>query len=151
MGRLKRISFTPTIDTSIYASGDVLFATTEVVGAVPTAMSAVIRAVTLHDKDDEGVAIDLYFLRDNVSFGTINNAPSMSDADGDMVTSKVSIAAADYLDMGGVQVATVGDLYCPIEADPGTTKIYVAGVVNATPTYAAASDIVIDLWITDEA
>lgn len=151
MGKLRKIRFTPTIDTSIYTSGDVLFATIEVKGAVSNFHSAVIRAVTLHDKDDEGVQIDLYFLHANKAMGTINNAPSMADDDADYVTSKVRIATTDYLDMGGVQVATVGSLYCPIQAVEGSQSIYCAGIVTGTPTFAAANNIVIDLWIDDEA
>lgn len=150
MGKLSKIStFTPTLDTSAYTSGDVLFATTAVLGVCEGGKPSVLRAITLVDADDEGVEIDLYFLSENVAMGTINNAPSISDANAQKITGTVNIATTDYKDLGGVKVATKTGLEIPLWGN-NTQGIYCAGVVTGTPTFAAANNITIDFWVDME-
>ncbi len=72
----------PVCDTAIYAAGDTLFDRTAIPGAVRAAgFSSVLKSLTILDKDDQTAAqIDLFFLSANVAFGTLNAAPSISDA-----------------------------------------------------------------------
>lgn len=151
MDKLVRQSFTPVLDTDQYASGDVLFVTTAVLGAIrhPDG-KGVLRAITVRDKDDQGVAIIVYFLRANAALGTINSPASISDANADYITGWVDVAAASYDDLGGVKVAQETDLYVPLQAAAGGRTLYVAAITSGgTPTHTA-SGITIDLWIEPE-
>ena len=77
---LKRLTFTPVLDTAAYGANQVLFATFAA-GQLPLiGPGAVLIGATIHDKDDEATAFDLYFLRSNVAMGTVNEDPSITDA-----------------------------------------------------------------------
>jgi len=138
MARL--IDITPTMDTSAYASGDVLFDAT----AVPNISTvggkeAWLNSVVLIDADDQKAALDLIFLSANVSVGTANAAPSISDANAANFLGRVSIATADYYDLGGVSVAEIKGIQTMLKAADEATSCYVAAVNGTgTPTYTAS-------------
>jgi len=81
-----------------------------------------------------------------VVFGVLNEAPSISDTNSVYVTGKLAVASADYLDLTGSKHAFYSDLAIPLLGADGTGIVYVAATADATPTYTAATDIVIDLW-----
>lgn len=146
-GKTRIVDVTPTLDTSAYTAGDVLFATTEIPNVErgeSTPQGQTLVAVTLVDKDDEGAAITLYFFGSNVALGTINNAPNIADADAAACLGVVDIATGDYDDLGGVKVAHVRGINLPMCPASGTS-LYVAATCVATPTYTAASDLVLRL------
>lgn len=146
---LRRVTFTPAVSTSIYAAGDVLFITTEVVGAlVKEGARGILRAVTVHDKDDEAANLTLYFLRSNVSLGALNDPISISDADCVNLTGAVLVDS--WFDTIANQQGFKSGLEIPLEGDGTDRSIFVAATTAGTPTYAAATDLVIDLWIEDQ-
>ena len=134
------ISVTPTLDTSIYDSGDVLFATTAIAGATRAADErSALNSIAVIDKDDQKPALRLLFFKAAVTFGTINAAPSISDSDAANYLGHVDIAAADYVDLGGVSVACAKNIGLMLEAASGLTTVYVAGMLTAgTPTHTAS-------------
>ena len=70
------ITVTPTVDTKIYASGDLLFDSAEVASAVrANGGIALLKTVIVIDKADQGVAFTLLFANAATDFGTLNNAP----------------------------------------------------------------------------
>jgi len=147
MRSLKRLTFTPVLSTSIYDANDTLFATI-LAGELPNAGArCFLRSVVVHDADDEGPQMTLYFLRSNVAFGTVNAAPSITDANSLFVTGSLAVAAADFADLGGAKVAIKQDLMIPLETADGTAEVYVAATTTGTPTYTAATDVVIDLFV----
>lgn len=149
-GAFAALSITLSLDTSIYASGDVLADTQAIAGAVRTdGGSAILRSLSLVDKDDNAAAgIDLVFLGSNVSLGTENAAPSISDANADSVLGIVSVASGDFIDLGGVKVATVKSIGLQLTPASGTT-VYVAAITRGTPTQTA-SGIVLNLQVEQE-
>lgn len=139
------VSVTPTLDTSAYAAGDTLFNSTlvQVVGAAPTGSSARglrgrVVSVTVLDQDDQNTGMTLYFLRSNVTFGTANAAPSISDANAQQVFGRVAIASADWTDLGGCDFAQAHNLNMPFVLPSNQREIYVAAVTNGAPTHSAA-------------
>lgn len=133
------IDLTFSLDTAIHAAGDVLAATQELAGAVSTSGgAAVLHSIVLNDKDDQGLGIDVVFLKTNVSIGTENAAVSISDTNADEVLGIVSVSAADFIDLGGCRVATVRSIGLPVEAGSGSTSIYVALITRGTPTHTAS-------------
>ena len=134
------VDVTFTLDTSAYGSGDLIADSQVITGACPAAgVPAVLHSVHLIDEDDQKVAVDLVFFDANVSMGTENSAPSISDANARNCLGIVSIAAADYKDFGGVSIATKDSIGKVVKPATGTADIYVAIVSNAsTPTYTAS-------------
>lgn len=129
-------------DTNAYASGDLIADTQELSDVGYRKGSVVVlKSIVLLDKSDSGVALHFVFLNANTSLGTENAAPSITDANAENILATVSIAAADYVDVGGAKVATK-ECLIPLKLASGSTSVYV-GIVNSTgtPTYAA-SDLV---------
>lgn len=139
-GKTRLADVTLSLDTSAYASGD-LIADTQVVSNFFdfTDGTGVLQSLTLVDQDDQKVACYVYFLSANVSMGTENAGPSISDANAVNILGFVTVATTDYQDLGGVSVANLNNLGMILKAAAGTQDLYVA-VVNGTgtPTYTAS-------------
>jgi hypothetical protein len=131
----KKIQITPVLDTAAYTAGDVLFNTTEIPNVLRNVGgAAALVGVVLIDQDDQTAAqIDLVFFSANVSLGTINGAPSISDANSAKVLGIVSVPSTAFVDLGGAKVATVNNFIQPVMADAGAS-IFVAGIARGTPT-----------------
>lgn len=131
---------TMSCDTSAYGSGD-LIADTQVLSGFfnDVDKTATILAVTIIDEDDQGVALDVHFLQDNVTMGTENSAPTISDANARNSLGFVPFATTDYKDIGGVRIGCVRNVWLPVKAKVGTADLYVA-IVNGsgTPTFTAS-------------
>lgn len=138
-GNTKTVDVTFALDTNIYASGDVL--------AIPQIIAACMRVdngtgvlsgFSLHDEDDQGAELDVVFLSANSSLGTINSTVSVSDENARNILGIVNVAAADWIDIGGVRVATKLNVNLPIKPVTGTDDIYVALITRGTPTHTAS-------------
>lgn len=139
-GRTVVFPVTLSLDTSIYASGDIL-ADTQIMDGFfrKTDGTGIVQSIQIIDEDDVGAAFDIYFLTANVSLGTENAAPSITDANARSLLGPISVATSDYKDLGGVKVASIRGISLPVVAVSGTDDLYIA-VVNGTgtPTYTAA-------------
>lgn len=134
------LDLVPVCDTAIYASGDVLFTAT-VTGNLMRVNDgkAILKSLQIIDKDDQGIAMDIYFFSSAVTFGAVNGVPSISDADLATCLGYVSVATGDYKDLGGARIATKNALDIILKAVSGAKTIYVAAVTQGgTPTYTAA-------------
>ncbi len=140
VGKTTLFDVTLSLDTGIYASGDVL-ADTQVLTSLFRVSdgTGVLQSIQIIDQDDQKSAFDIYYLSANNTMGTENSAPSISDANAVAVVGPFSVAVADYKDLGGVSVAKIANIGQPIIAVTGTSNGYIA-VVNGTgtPTYTAS-------------
>lgn len=133
-------ALTFSLDTSIYASGDVLADTQPIAGAFAVSGgTGKVTQIALLDKDDQTAAgIDVVFLRSNTSLGTENAAVSISDLNSEEILGIVSIASGDWIDIGGAKLATKV-LTVPLEVMATTgTSLYVALITRGTPTQTAS-------------
>ena len=139
-GKTTVFDVTLSLDTSAYASGDLL-ADTQIMDGFfrKTDGTGVVQSIQIIDEDDVGAAFDIYFLTSNVTMGTENSVPTISDANSRSVLGPISVVTGDYKDLGGVKVASVRGISLPVKAVSGTDDLYVA-VVNGTgtPTYTAS-------------
>lgn len=138
IGQRTVIEVTLSLDTNQYADGDVLAATQEIANAVRGAGTGVIESVVLLDKDDQGAALDLVFLRSNVAIGTENEAVSISDANADEIVGVIEVAAGDYVDLVGSQIVAKNNLGLTFQAVASATSLYVAAISRGTGTYTAS-------------
>lgn len=138
-GTSQVLDLTLSLDTSAYASGDVLADTQELASAAPVnAGHALLHSLVINDKDDQGQALDVVFLRSNVSIGTENAAVSITDANADEILGIVQVSSSDFIDLGGCRVATLSGLGLVLEAGAATTSVYVAAISRGTGTYTAS-------------
>jgi hypothetical protein len=138
------ITITPTLDTSIYASGDVLFTTTVIANAVRANDGiAQLQSLVIIDKDDQKPEFALKFWSANVTYGAFNGVPSISDSDAANCLGRVNIVAADYDDDGGVSTAFKDSIGKLLKAASGTRNIYITGKLTAgTPTHTASGLVI---------
>jgi hypothetical protein len=126
------------LDTVIYATGDVLAATAVIdLGAhLPSVpRRGLIAGVTVLDKDDTGAAFDLVFLDGNVALGTVNNPPTITDADAEKILAVIPVGT--FVDVGGAQVAR--PIFDPIPfALHAGASLAIAAISRGTGTYTAA-------------
>jgi hypothetical protein len=124
------------LDTSQYASGDVLADTQELTDAVLTAGGGgIIHTIVVQDDDDQAQALDVVILDTNTSIGTENSAVTM--ADNDNILGTVEVAESDYVDMANSQHATMTNVGIVIKAKTDRS-IFVAAVSRGTGTYTAS-------------
>lgn len=140
------VTVTPTLDTSAYASGDLLFDSTEVAAAVrANAATAILQSITITDKGDQGVAFTLLIANAATDFGTLNSAPDPDDTEAATVVGVVPVLTTDYVDLGGARVACIRNIGLLLKAGAATTSVWIAGINGAgTPTFAA-SDLVFQM------
>jgi hypothetical protein len=134
------ITVTPTLDTSIYASGEVLFTTTPIANAVRANDGiAELQSIVIIDKDDQKPEIALKFWSANVTYGAFNGVPSISDSDAANCLGRVNIVTADYDDDGGVSTAFKDNIGKMLKAASGTRIIYITGkLTSGTPMHTAS-------------
>jgi hypothetical protein len=140
------VTVTATLDTSQYASGDLLFDSVEVANAVrANGGHALLSSITVIDKADQKAAFTLLFADTSTDFGTLNSAPDPDDTETATVIGFVKIETTDYVDLGGASVACKVGIGLQLKAGGSTTSLYIAGVNGTgTPTYGA-SDLVVKL------
>lgn len=132
-------TITPTMDTSAYTGGDVWFDTTTI-GALARANGGtiILDTITILDEDDQtAAALTIYFLDTNTSLGTINGAPSISDANARKILGWIAIASGDWVDVGGAKVACKTGLNLTLTADAASATLYMAATCGGTPTQTA--------------
>ena len=148
------IRVTPTLDTSQYEQGDVLFTATEIPKAVLEngGCSKLVGAYML-DKNDQQSDILFTFTEGNTALGTINATADISDADllannicgitkidSDQATSGAYIDNSRITQMlpSSLTGENTQDLLL-LQAASNSTSVYVQGVLisSTTPTYAA--------------
>ena len=131
-----------TVDTAIYATGDVLFIATEIANFFrTTAGRALIHSIEVLDVDEEAAAFDLIFCESSQNFGALNAAANLTDPTGMPILGHVSISTGDYIDIGGQRLATLTTVGLEVQAAAGQTSLWINGIVRATPTYTAGTDL----------
>lgn len=136
------LSITPTVDTSIYASGDVIDGILTLTGI--GASHRFLNHIVIVDQDGEKVQIDFFFFN-ALPTGTYtdNAAFAIDSADYSKLIGSESVFTSDYVDAGSDAIAK----HEPINLEINPTaddNLYVIPVVRAAPTFAAATDLRFD-------
>jgi len=147
--RSKIVNFTPVVDTSAYAANDVLFDTITVslssnssAGARGTILSAAI----LDRADTAAQTIRLFFLRSNVSLGTVNAAISITDDNAAEIIGTAAVTT--NIDLINSRMGEAQSIVIPFELTG--QNLYVAATTGGTPTFGNANDIRVCLSIQME-
>ena len=155
----KVVEITLVLDTAAYAQNDILSATAEVIGALPTNAKASLESIVLRDAAKQNAAITVLLLKSDTSVGTANAAENMADSVGAQIVAVVPIAANDYISMTNFSMvsktAAAGDqgmgamLHGKTDRDDRWAPLYIAAKITdaSSKTYAADS-ITIQLGLT---
>ncbi len=136
----KIIDVTLTLDTNAYASGDLMADAQEIpntFGTSETFATGVLQSLTLIDKDNNGMAVDLFFTDDPTTWGTENSAVSITDAIADGIMGFVSVATSDYVSVGSQQIAHLNNLSMVLKGQRKIPSLWIAAVARGSGTFAA--------------
>jgi hypothetical protein len=140
------ITITPTLDTSAYADGDVLFETEAIANAVRNnGESCILQSIHVLDKGDQGEDFELVFLDEDQDLGTANAAVSISEANSTKIIGHYAFSNS-YVDLINTQIRCDTGIGLVLKAGAATTSLYVGGISKGTGTYADG-DIVIKLGL----
>lgn len=133
-------TITPVLDTSAYASGD-LIADTITMGTVcdQNAGDIILDSITIVDEDAQGVKLYIIIASASTSMGTINSAPNISDANARNILGYVPVLTTDYITVSGTKIATVRNIGLHLKSAAASRTLYMA-ILNdtGTPTYTAS-------------
>jgi hypothetical protein len=91
----------------------------------------------MHDYDDQGVALNLVFLRGPITVGPNQAAMTIPDTQLHHVLGHINIAAGNYLNLATNQVATATNCGLVMRPDPSRgNSIWMSANTLGTPTYA---------------
>lgn len=142
-GAMTLIQVTPTLDTSAYASGDLICDVTTITSAaLASGAYTELVSVTIVDQDDQTAsAYTIYVTNLSTTWGTFNAAPTVSDAALLGIQAIIPIASGDWLDLGGGKVAQprIAQNIGAICKTSGSANLYMTIVNGAgTPTFTAS-------------
>jgi hypothetical protein len=145
---MNTISQTPTITAGAYSAGDAVGGKLTFTGCPE---SGFIETVTIVDKDEEGAALNLVLFKQDFTAVNDNAAFDVTAGEEDDVIGVVTIAAADFIDVGGCKIATISELSMGYKlTETSATKrgrIYGQLMTTGTPTYTTTSDLVVNIAV----
>lgn len=128
---------TLTLDTNAYGDGDLLCNPIEIPNVFRGKYrTAILYSVEVHDRSDQGHALDLCFTTASTSWGTVNDPLNVSDAIAVSVQHIVRVAASEFVDLINGRIAPKPNIGVMLKS-MGGTSLYVAAVSRGTGTYAA--------------
>lgn len=140
IGHLRRKTVTPTLDTNAYADGDQVSTLQTVDGLFTPRGEGELVLVTVLDKANQKVALDLFFFDASVTLASDNDAFTVSDSDMESCIGVVNIAAADYDSVGSASgFATVAPPRGIMLSRAAGGRLRFAIVSRGAPTYAVSS------------
>lgn len=150
----KLILITPTVDTNIYASADVIGTVQTVTAAVlDNGGTCLLESLVVIDKSNSKSALDLVFFNEapGTTIGADNAAYALVDGDANKILGRISVAAADYVSSSTTNaeatIKSIGLLLAPIA---GSKNIFMAVVSRGTPTYGTSADLSIRLGLLQD-
>lgn len=142
------VTWTPSVDTTALAAGDVI-ADTEAVSGFFRAndVGTTLIGLTVLDKTDNTAAnldMTFVFFKSNVSLGTENSAPSITDTNAEHIIGLVRVQSTDVIDLGLSKVAYVQPKPVPLTPLSGTDDVAVAifSANSGAPDFDASALVV---------
>jgi len=145
------VSSSPTVDTAIYASGDLIGGKLTFAGALrASTRSGYITSVTVFDQSAQAQDLEVVIFGDNPTATTFTDQAALDIADADvlLIEDAVSLGSATRFAWADNGIKFVGSLSLPVV---GTgTSIYGALVSRGTPTFAAGTDIRVQICVSQD-
>lgn len=147
----KVLTATPTVSTSIYASGDNVGGKVTLTEVARAAMgSGLIQSVVITSKSLQTATFDVIFFNSDPSGSTFTDNVAQAIVDADL--SKVIGVAqcATVVPLAAESIHQASGLALPFALSGGATTIYAAIVVRGTPTLGSTSDIYLSVRILQD-
>jgi len=147
------LTSTPTIETSLYATGDLVGPKITLATAVrvqPTGKivknTAMIQSVVITDLDKESKNLDVVFFDTNPSNTTFTDNAAFDIHDTDLLTVIGVVVVDTWADFNDNSVGQALNLAMPFSLGSGT-DLYAAIVARSGPTYTGTTDLTLRVGI----
>ena len=146
--KVKQATVTPTIDTDAYSASDVVGGLLTFNVHSPSGVG-ILDNLRIVDDDNEKAACKLYLFNDVPSTIADDAAFAPTVADLKKLIAIVSVAADDYTELNSNAVAfvNINENDAVMYSADGKGNLYGYLVCDATPTYAAATDLTLTLTV----
>lgn len=149
------VSVTPTVDTSAYASGDVIGGKLTFSNALPWRTgTGFLVSVTISDKAAQASDLDLVLFESDPDSSTFTDQAAFDPADADLskVLTVVNFGSSSRFAFNDNGVKHVASLAVPIKgrSSAGVVTLYGVLVSRGTPTFASSSDVTVKLGIAGD-
>ena len=129
------IDVEPTVDTSAYAGGDLMFNPIEIENAVSVpGGTAILQSIAVANDDALTGSFDIVFTASDDAPGALNNTISgesgLSDANADSILGITSVT--NMTDVGACSIGSKSNIGLVIKAAAGTKSIYAFGIAQST-------------------
>jgi hypothetical protein len=136
----KTFSVTLALSAATYAAGDVITTTQEIplksyLHPDVSYLRGRITYLRVLDEDDQGISMDVFFFKNNVSLGTVDSAISISDADAREIVGIINVTT--YTDLINSRQAEPDFKDIPFVLDSTEKSLFVSACTRGTPTYTA--------------
>jgi len=146
-GPIEVIPLTPTVDTAIYAAGDLLTEKLEFEGVADVFFNrGTILSVTVTDNAKQSAALDVVFFDSDPSDTAFTENIIFDLDDADIVKIAGTVSLTTYVDYSLNSSAFV-ETNIPYNLGERGTSLFAALVTRGTPTYVAASDLTIRIVV----
>ena len=149
------VSVTPTVDTSIYASGDVVGGLMTFTGALSSwTGSGIITGALIADKSAVAHDLELHIF-ESLPASTFTDQAAFDPDDADLLkeVAVISFGSTSRYAFSDNGVKYLGSISCPVRArsssNPGNA-LYGVLVSRGTPTFTGASDITVRIAVTSD-
>jgi len=133
-----------------YSAGDAVGAKRTLANAVRSAGTGILQTVAILDRSNQKAAMTVFIFDADPTNATItDNAAFVFSTDDLKVIAQVNIAASDYVTTNSKAYAIISGLSIPVRAASGTS-LYCAVVTTGTPTFAATTDVQIEVGILQD-
>lgn len=145
--KVKEPTVTPTVTAGAYSAADVVGGLLTFSGAFGPSGVGILNRVRVVDDANQKAVLTLYLFNDAPSTIADNAAFAPVVADLKKLVAKVAIAADDYTELNSNAVALIDDINDTVLDAGGKGALYGYLVCTATPTYAATTDVQVQLSI----
>ncbi|MBX4216246.1 hypothetical protein KW797_04860 [Candidatus Parcubacteria bacterium] len=138
------------VTAAAYSAGNAVGALRTLTNAVRTPGTGILQSVTLLDRANQKQPMTLFIFDSNPAAATITDKAAFVFSTDDLkVIAQVNIGAGDYTTTNSKAIANLGGLAIPLKAASGTT-LYAVLVTSGTPTFAATTDVQLEVGILQD-
>lgn len=148
-GNTDQITPTLAVATLVYSSGNVVGGKLTLTNAMRVSGgTGILQSLLIIDNANQKAAFDILLFNADPSAGTYTDrvAFTFNVTDRAKLVRRVSVAATDYVTVGGVAIADISPGGKVLKA-VATQNLFAIIVTTGTPTYAATTDLVIRFGI----
>ncbi len=144
---------TPTVDTSAYASGDLIGGKLTFNNALgDQSGTGAVNSIKIVDQAAQASDLDLVIFSSNPTNTTFTDQVALDIADADLskVVAVITLGSSTRFSFADNSVHYIGSLYIPVQGATSNTVLYGALVSRGTPTFAASTDVSVTLGVTPD-